>query len=222
MSTVTPNQSIIIPVGADAANNPLAFTDMIGGVENRLVQRYTSTVDRAARNPAPTAGELSFIAGTTWYERYTGAKWLPCTAVMAVKTANQIVNNSTAFVNDTQLVVPIPTLSTTYAFDLTIAYLASTTSDIKFQFTVPAGAAFSFGGYGAATGIAAITGDANFAWGTTAAFGGSGFDMITTLHGTLVSAGTAGNLQLQWAQNALDASNTTVYSRSWMRLMAIA
>ena len=221
MSANTTNQQITYPVGTDLADNPTAFLDMLADVEGRLVQRYTSNADRLARNPTPATGELSFVSGTTWYDRWTGAKWLPITPVQAVKTANQIINNSTTFTNDLHLFVPIPTLNSTYAIEATIAYVSTAVADIKLQFTVPAGSGFNFGGYGAAT-TGGTTGDANFSWATNVSYGGSGSDMVAILQGTLISGGTAGNLQLQWAQNTLEATNTTVYSRSWLRLTAIS
>lgn len=221
MSANTTNQQITYPVGTDLADNPTAFLDMLADVEGRLVQRYTTDADRLARNPAPTTNELSIVGANTWYDRWTGAKWLPATPIQAVKTANQIISNSTAFANDLQLVVPIPTINSTYAIEATIAYLSTAVADIKFQFTVPAGSGFNFGGYGAAVG-GALTGDANFAWATNVIYGGSGSDMIAMLQGTLIAGGTAGSLQLQWAQNTLEVSNTTVFMRSWLRLTAIA
>lgn len=222
MPANTTNQQITYPIGTDLADNPLAFTDMLADAENRLAQRYTSAIDRAARNPAPNTGEISWIAGNSWYERYTGAKWIPFTSIQAVKTANQIVNNSTAFVNDAALAVTAPAASTVYAFEATIGYLSTTVADIKFQLSVPVGAAYNITGAGLATGAAGVTGDMNAAWSsTTLAFGGGGADTAVMLSGLVSVAATTGTVTLQWAQNTLEATNTTVYARSWIRLLAI-
>lgn len=78
---LTTNQGLILPDGTDNANVPLTFTDFVttagSGMENRLVQRYLSTADRTARNPAPNEGEISYLIDLNTYDTYTGASWAP-------------------------------------------------------------------------------------------------------------------------------------------------
>lgn len=74
---LTTNQGLDIPDGSDNANVPLSFTNYNTGVENRLVQRYLSVADRAARNAAPFEGELSYLSDLNRYEWYTGVSWIP-------------------------------------------------------------------------------------------------------------------------------------------------
>lgn len=226
MPANTTNQQITYPIGTDLADNPTAFTDMLADVEGRLVQRYTSNADRLARNPAPTAGELSLVAGNTWYDRYTGANWIPATAIQAVKTAAQVVNNSTALVNDIALAVALPAANTEYAIEGFLNYNSSTTADFKFALTAPAGSTARYMGLGVVVG-GTTTGDGNYAVASTGgslSFGGAGVgtDMGLTISGGVVTAGTTGFLTLQWAQNALDPTNTTVTIRSWLRATAIS
>lgn len=75
MSTPTPNQGLILPTDADLGDVPAAMDNYNDGVENRLVQRYESAVDRLVRNPAPNKGELSYLIDTDVHERYDGAQW---------------------------------------------------------------------------------------------------------------------------------------------------
>lgn len=78
---LTTNQGLILPDDADNADVPLSFTDFVttagSGMENRLVQRYLSALDRTARNAAPNEGELSYLADTDAFEWYNGTAWVP-------------------------------------------------------------------------------------------------------------------------------------------------
>lgn len=228
MSTTTTNQQIVIPVGTDVADNPDAFVDMIARVENRLVQRYTSNADRAARNPTPATNEMSIIDGNTWYDRYTGTKWLPCTPISAVKTSDQTLTaSSTVLQNVAALVVPAPVANTRYALEAFVFYDATTVADIKFTFTLPAAAELRFGGSGPAVGLVGSTGDGNysgiFASGPLVLGGaGAGTFLCAHLYGSLDIAGTTGNVQMQAAQNTSEASVTRVLSSSWLRLNALS
>ena len=226
MPANTTNQQITLPIGTDLANNPTAFTDMIADVENRLVQRYTNLADRTARNPAPTQGELSILNTANWVDRYTGAKWIPVTPITVAKTANQVVNNSVTLVNDTALVAALPAANTYYRVMVLVRYTSSQIADIKFSLTLPAGATGFLGGPGLTTAAAGQTGDADFEAVTIPAvrpFGGAGGATftLTTLNATVLTAGTTGTCQLQWAQNTLDATNTTVFAQSMMIIEAI-
>lgn len=230
MPANTTNQQITYPIGTDLADNPLAFTDMLADVENRLVQRYTSVADRTARNPAPNTGEISFISGTTWYERYTGSKWIACTDIQVFKTAAETVNNSTALQNDNELLLPIPAVVANWTIEAVLFYSSSTTADIKVTFAANAGiASLSFGFQGLAVGTAAatVTGDTNWdSQSAGTAIPTAGINVGSTITGSIIggfiSTGVAGTLQLQWAQNALDATNTQVSPRSWLRMTAVS
>lgn len=230
MPTNTTNQQITLPIGTDAANNPLAFTDQVADYENRLVQRYTNLADRTARNAAPNQGELSILNTSTWYDRYTGSKWIPVTPIQVYKTTTQNVPNSVTLTNDAELVLPLPAANTVYAVEAVIVYVASTTGDIKLSFTMPAGATATLGGLVLATTAAGGTGDITVGAvalpgvGVISAGGaGAGAAVIGRLEATVLVAGTTGNLQLQWAQNTLDAvTPTSVLQHSRMCIRAIS
>lgn len=226
MSANTTNQQITYPVGTDLADNPTAFLDMLADVENRLVQRYTSDADRTARNPAPTIGELSFVAGGTWYDRWTGTKWLPVTTLKVMKTATQTVNNSTALVNDTELFIAFPAtggVSTRWSIEGWIAYTSTIVADFQVTFAAHAnitGREYTFTGL--ATTATGTTGDFTAQRVTgSAALGGAGAAAGIGINGFFSSNGLAGTLQLQWAQNTLEATNTQVFSGSWLKVTAI-
>lgn len=226
MSTTTTDQQITIPVGGDPADNPQAFIDMIAGVESRLVLRYTSDADRTARNPAPTTNQWSIVAGNTWYDRWTGAKWIPVTPLRARKAVTQTINNSTTLTNDTGLAIPFPAVAANWLFTGWLLYSSSTVADIKFAFAADAAiTGYGFSPVGLATSAGGTTGDVitqgTAALGTAIAVGGSGGTSGALLNGRITTSGVAGTLQLQWAQNTLEVSNTQVLAGAWLQLEAI-
>lgn len=226
MTTVTPDQGIVIPVGGDPANNPSAFTSMIAGVESRLVLRYTSEADRTARNPAPTANQWSIVAGNTWYDRWTGTKWLPVTPLRVRKSSAQTVNNSTTLVNDVGLAITFPPVAANWAFTGWLLYSSTTVADLKVAFAADAAiTGFGFNPFALATSAGGTTGDATTqgtgTLGTAIAIGGSGSTAGILLGGRITTNGSIGTLQFQWAQNTLEATNSQVFGGSWLQLEAI-
>lgn len=75
MTAFTTNQRLALPEDPDLNNVPADMAAYNAGVENRLVQRYSSAVDRGVRNPAPNKGELSYLIDADLHERYDGTTW---------------------------------------------------------------------------------------------------------------------------------------------------
>lgn len=75
MSTLSTDQGLILPVDADLGDVSTILDNYNDGVENRLVKRYESAVDRGVRNPTPIKGELSYLNDSDVHERYDGAQW---------------------------------------------------------------------------------------------------------------------------------------------------
>jgi hypothetical protein len=133
------------------------------------------------------------------------------------KTANETVNNSATLQNDDHLLLAIGA-SEVWEFQFTLWYDAGVTPDIKFAITVPSGATLRWGNApwvntaGAAYGTGAESssgGSRDFAGGTA--------PRITVIHGMIANSTNAGNLQLQWAQNTANASDTIVYANSTLK-----
>lgn len=79
----TTNQGLIIADPTDLNDVPASLNELITGggtpanaVENRLVQRFLSSVDRTTRNPTPFEGELSWLSDTNQFEYYNGTAWV--------------------------------------------------------------------------------------------------------------------------------------------------
>ncbi len=230
MPVNTPDQQLTMPVLADAADQSVSFSDYTTDVELRLVHYYVDAADRTARNPAPTNGQVSYLNAPGRWDVFQGgaAAWWEMRPLFVRKpTEVQVVNNSTAFVNDDALLVPMQ-INARYVLDGLLVYDSGTTGDIKFDWTGPAGFAVPrWTVTSIDTGTAALAGNFNAgqsaAAATALARGGAGIGtfVAATLWGQVTTAGTAGNLQLRWAQNALEAVNTRIKTDSWIRLLRV-
>lgn len=228
MPTNTPDQQVTVPIGTDAANNPTAFLDQIADVETRLVLKYTNVADRTARHTAPIENDLTGLAAENRYDVYDGANYVSLEARSYHFSVQRItdgtpVNNSTVLVNDTVLVGALST-GASYQWEAGIFYDSGTTGDIKFAFTTPTFAAgnMRWAGMGLATTAATNEGDVRIATvnvsGTATQFGGIGVGSVlfARLEGFITTT-SAANLQLQMAQQAAEAVNTTIRTGSYLR-----
>jgi hypothetical protein len=137
-------------------------------------------------------------------------------SIFAIKTLNEIVNNSATLQNDNELLATVAA-SSTYEVYCHLFYTSGTSPDIKFGWTGPSGATLTW------TSVDPF----NTSWakksiGDSLAIGTSGADESALLIGVLVVSTTAGTLQLQWAQNGAIASDTIVYANSYLRLRRVA
>lgn len=227
MPTTTADQGLTEPVDLDTADNPVAFVNLVGGVEQRLVRRYTDEADRTTRMLTLVENAVSTLATENRAEIYDGTNHISLysRALYANlrKTSDQNVGPSnTTLANVTDLVAALPTANgAIFGWQAVIFYDAATAADIKFAFTIPTGATMRWGIIGAGT---ATVGDP--AWttqtasGTATAIGGNGVGtvLMTIIHGELTLGANPGNLQLQAAQNTSDATATTVFTRSRMQV----
>lgn len=140
--------------------------------------------------------------------------------LFARKTADESVTSSTALQNDDHLVLAAEA-SATYELEMLLSLLGAAAGDFKFQYALPAGstmfARIIYFDPSLSLGNALYTNAAPWTAGTDPAF-------ATPVHvvGTLRTGGTAGNLQLTWAQNASNATPTKVLADSYMRLRRVA
>jgi hypothetical protein len=143
--------------------------------------------------------------------------------LMATKSADQSVTSSTTLVNDNELFVALST-SITYQVDWHFIYEGSTAGDFKYGFTYPAGATMSWG-HTVVNPTLGMDASSAFAYqraGSGAAFACGGNGAGQHLHivggGLLIVGGTAGNLQVQFAQNTSDGTASKMNLDSWLRL----
>lgn len=157
---------------------------------------------------------LQFTSG----QALTAAQLNALVPASAVKLAdNAPVNNSTTFVNDGDLFVPL-TASATYEMRAEIRYSSNNTANIKFGWTFPSGTTAKlvetiYDTAGTFSMFPIVQTD------VAACRGTAGIAIFT---GLIFVSSTAGNWQLQFAQNTANASNTFTQAGSYIRLTQLS
>ena len=129
-----------------------------------------------------------------------------------LKTANETVNNSVVLQNDNELVIAVAA-NEVLLIDLLIYYVSDAAQDFKFAFTVPVAATL--------TGITRLGTASDFNYnddmtGAHARTVANANDKYIHYLMHYIGGVNAGNVQLQWAQNAAVVADTIVYAGSYM------
>ena len=184
------------------------WTNLLEGTADRLNAALLQ-LDTEANKPAGGDVGRQFLASDTLVLfRDNGTDFVEVAAFpkVAKKTADEVVNNSITFQNDDHLLFAVGA-NETWAFYLIIIADANVSSDIKFIVAGPSGSTREF------TTIDIDAGTGSLAkMNTTLTISTDGV-VVRRVHfllGRIDVAGTAGNLQLQWAQNAVHVSDCTV------------
>lgn len=138
------------------------------------------------------------------------------------KTADETVNNSETLQNDDELLMAMGA-NEVWRVELHLIIYGTTVANYKMAWTVPSGAEFYWGRIYRTTGAADVVGMTHIAAETVTMRGEGAYSrMITVAHGIYVGAATAGNLQLQWAQNTAEVSDSKVKANSCIIATKIA
>jgi len=129
------------------------------------------------------------------------------TFARVVKKADETISNSSTLQDDDELFVAL-SASKTYAWQLFIKVRAQSASDFKYAWTLPSGAVGRMRTQGDWDGVSEIN-DVDM---TVALFSTVTITANWWLNqqGTVVVDTTAGNMQLQWAQNTAVVEDTTM------------
>ena len=140
----------------------------------------------------------------------------------AYKAGDTSRTTNTTLTPDPDLVVPV-SASAVYTFHAFFDYEgANAAGFLKWQWTVPAAATLRY----AATFVGTGGGiNINLYQGTDVVAGytlGAGNTMAMVHQGTLITAGSAGNITLTWAQNASNGTSTILHAQSSLVMQRIA
>lgn len=132
--------------------------------------------------------------------------------LFAIKATDETVTSSTTLQDDDDLSVSLEA-NTAYSFEMFLDIDTTATADFKFKVVVPSGTNARGVPQTAvnAYSISDLTVDISPNFASTEVRG-------YTITGSVVTSGTSGTLQLQWAQNTSDATGTTLKEGSWIRL----
>ncbi len=157
-----------------------------------------SALEVLRRNAGNTALEFAVVSGGTGN-----------TFARVVKKADEIVNNSTAFQNDDELVVALQA-NKTYCGILNCIINSSAVADFKYAFTIPSGAS----GSKTNSSLSSVVAPASASIIDVDILNGIAADGMFQLYFKIIVTATAGNLQLRWAQNTAEVSDTKVIQGS--------
>jgi hypothetical protein len=168
-------------------------------------------------------GEIADLAAEDRADAYNGSAWISRAArgfyARKMRTTNAAaINNSTTLVADSTLTVNLAEANRTFQFGGRIYYDGSAAGDFKLALIWPAGATLSKWGFAGGAPATAT----NFERTVAAASGtsiptaalGVGTTTFVDYWGVITLAGTTGNLQAQYAQQAADPTNLTIQAGS--------
>jgi len=176
-----------------------------GTTANKIIK-----LDGAAKLPAVDGSQLTGISA--------GA-----TILMAVKTADETVNNSITYQNDDHLFISLEANS---IYQLELFMMISQggiTAAIKADFTVPTGTTIeqtiTRNENNNSTFYWTHSEDLRIEWQNGCRLLGA--DNVIISRGAVFTLGTAGNLVLRWAQNTADLTDTKVTKGSYLKLTKV-
>ena len=202
------------------------LTNVTSDQHHARAHALNSALDHSAATQGDTwyagaAGAPALLpAGTSGYFLKTqgaGANpiWASVPVKVVRKTANETVNNSSALQNDDDLLWAV-LANEVWAFYLYIRHASGVTPDIKFGWAYPVGTTMSWIQGSPGTSLVEMT-ETSVDNLTT-----NGTEQIVIYQGLVVVGGTAGNINLKWAQNLANASNTIVRANSYLILRQLA
>lgn len=227
---ITGSTSVVVNCGYSFDNTNIAFyvtgnSSRIAFLECREVGPNASAVNSFKVDSGSSRVSIMGKNFSTATSLSVGTTNFPLSYTTLTKTADQFVTNSTTLVNDNTLFATVDANST-YLVEANIKYNASTTGNIKIGWTGPSGATLEWTINGVDIAAAATSGSINRlsgAIGTVLTAAGAGSNMWLLIRGTLVVGATAGTLQLQFAQNALDAGvSTSIRATSTLTVKQVA
>lgn len=220
--SAAPTDSVLLGTATTSASAITGWTDKRPGTGSSLVLQGTF----ASRPSASRAGRLFWATDTKSLYRDDGSAWYEVSPSRVVrKTADETVTSSTVLQDDDELRYAL-LANDVVAFEAVLFVVSTSTGDFKAAFTVPAGATllWSF-----TASFDTASGDLDQPSAAITASGGSQvFELssanttLLTIKGMVVNGGTAGNLQLQWAQSSSTANPTTVKANSYLRIAKVA
>jgi hypothetical protein len=166
-------------------------------------------------NPATwTVGELVLASKLNTHVRDN----LNSTAHPIVrKTADESVTSSTTFQNDDHLFFAMAANEVWYVrVGLRVFDASASVADLKVVFTAPASATAALTTNHNKVGGGPVSRGAGTFLSSGETFDISNVDEWIEIYGLVMNAGTAGNFQLQWAQQVSNASAVTVKTNSYI------
>lgn len=181
-------------------------------------------VSSTADITTPYAGQIIFNTTDSMLYRYTGATWVTYDgSLKVVKSVLQSKTNNT-LANDNELLLPL-VANATYLFEGYLIYDGIAAADFKIAFTGPSGATGVYAAFGPQSGVSLTSMNsnaANLGGALNLANNAVNSAMCARPSGYITTTAATGNLQLQFAQVATNATATRVFVGSWLKVYRVA
>jgi hypothetical protein len=186
-------------------------------VRDQVVSVFATASARDSAITSPVAGMYCTTTDTGYLWRYNGTKWLIQPTVL-LKQGDQTWTSNTGNNNDDTLFFSV-SASCTYAFDMSLGWIASTTPQIKFGISAPAGYRLDYGRTGkdntGATFADYVQNNTTLAFSNCGSISAGNYGDLR-LTGMITIGGTGGTFQLVHGQVNSSATSVAVLRGSQM------
>ncbi|MQY07749.1 hypothetical protein [Actinomadura macrotermitis] len=188
----------------------------------------TNAADRNLKVPSTvaTTGQQVWRSDSRMLEAWDGARWLEQGALLARKSADQTVTNSTTVVDDSDLVLTLPP-GGLYELSGMLIYSAHMDADLKIMWSGPANATLDWSCralHSASDGVDGLQFVDRQTITSMPGLGGGAANNTVVLTGTLhglLSSGDGGTLRLRWAQRVANATGSILRASSYVLLRRV-
>lgn len=187
-----------------ASDHERGGSDQVDG--DHLDIDFTPTNYTPATTPAEAANVDDLTAHLYGIDQGIGK------VLTAYKTADESINTDIIMSDDADLVIAVEANSH-YTFRFVLLLNAHPTPDMDIKFEIPASAELFW--------KSSTASNAPDTEATTVNIKGTGSNNINQFGGIFFTAGTAGDLQLTWAQAISDANNITLMEGSFLELIKL-
>lgn len=161
---------------------------------------------------------------SAWDLIFNGLVGPPVGTLFARRTTTSAGKQNATLADDTQLQVPVVS-GGVYIMDGHIIYTSPQAADLQIAWTQLASSSMEWTGGGLGAGITGVEGtykmeDRNLT--QPAQIGGADANLLVCKPSGLFVAGSSGTVALRWAQWTTTASDTLLYSSSWIRFTRVA
>ncbi|SFK92779.1 hypothetical protein SAMN05216275_14174 [Streptosporangium canum] len=221
---------VVVPIGASSITFSSARTDRRQWIATPMRIPVNSSTERDALPAIPGLEVTRLDTGDI--QQYWSSAWrtllpvaAPTSQVSFVrKTSDTARSNAASQTADPHLTLAVAANST-YLFDGFLIYSGPTAADFAFGFTLPSGATSQFAAHTLADTAGATYGDIDmrvYAPPSVFFMGAAASNAASMPRGIIRTGGTAGNVTLIWSQVIGNASATTLYADSYIRLEKVA
>lgn len=161
---------------------------------------------------------------SAWDLVFNGLAGPPVGTLFARRTSTSTAKQNSTLADDTQLQIPVVS-GGVYMMDGHIIYSGPAAGDLQLAWTQLASSSMEWTGGGLGAGITGVEGtykmeDRNLT--QSAQIGAGDANILVAKPSGLFIAGSSGTVALRWAQWTTTASDTVLYSSSWVRFTRVA